>query len=84
MALMVGSLYDALRSANVDEAQARKAAEDVSDYDKRVNGLDGSFLRLEGKIDRIEQKVEGRFTLLQWMLGFVLAMNVALLFRAFG
>ena len=32
MALMMGSLYDALRSASVDDEKARKAAEEVADY----------------------------------------------------
>jgi len=56
MALMVGSLYDALRSVNV----------------------------ADGKVDRLEQRLEARFTLLQWMLGFALATNVAILLRLFA
>ena len=77
MALMVGSLYDALRAANVDEDKARRAAEDVADFDARVNGLEASIARLE-------QKTDGRFTLLQWMVGFNLALTTAVLFRLFA
>ena len=36
MALMMGSLYDALRSANVDDEKARKAAEEVADFQKQI------------------------------------------------
>lgn len=75
MALMVGSLYDALLHANVDEGKARKAAEDVADFDRRVTDLGSAVARLE-------QKMEGRFTLLQWMIGFNLAFTLALLLRA--
>jgi hypothetical protein len=77
VALMVGSLYDALRSANVEEEKARKAAEDVADFDKRANDLGSAVARLE-------QKMDGRFTLLQWMLGFNLAFTLALLFKVFS
>jgi hypothetical protein len=76
MALIVGSLYDALRSANVDEDKARRAAEDVADFDKRVNGL-------ESAIERLEQKTDARFTLVQWMIGFNLALTTAVLLRMF-
>ena len=34
MALMMGSLYEALKSANVEDDKARKAAEEVADYQK--------------------------------------------------
>ncbi|MBP0614729.1 hypothetical protein [Jiella mangrovi] len=36
MALIMGSLYDALRSANVDDERARKAAEEVADFHKQI------------------------------------------------
>ncbi|ORE89889.1 integrase [Aurantimonas sp. 22II-16-19i] len=39
MALMMGSLYDALRSANVDDEKARKAAEEVADYQKQIGEI---------------------------------------------
>jgi hypothetical protein len=76
MNLMVGSLYDALRAANVDDARARRAAEDVANFEGRLNGVEGSIARLD-------QKVEARFTLLQWMIGFNLALTTAILFRLF-
>ena len=36
MAMMMGSLYEALKSANVDDEKARKAAEEVADYQKQI------------------------------------------------
>lgn len=76
MAPMVSSLYDALRSADVTEEKARRAAEDVADFDTRVNGVETTLARLD-------LKVESRFTRLQWMLAFNLALTTAVLFRLF-
>jgi hypothetical protein len=36
MALMLGALYDALRSANVPDDIARKAAEEVASYENLI------------------------------------------------
>jgi hypothetical protein len=40
MALILDSLYDALRSAGVSEEQARAAARDVAGYDNRLNRIE--------------------------------------------
>lgn len=39
---------------------------------------------LEGKIDIANAKSEGRFTLLQWMIGFNLAFTMAILWKIFS
>ena len=72
MALMVGSLYDALKSAGVDDEKARKAAEDVASYDSQI-----------GQLDRKVTVLDGRVNLLQWMLGTNIALTVAILWRVF-
>ena len=46
--------------------------------------LELARLALDGKIDTVRTGLEGKVLLLQWMLGFVLAGLVALLWRAFG
>ena len=46
--------------------------------------LELARLALDGKIDTVRTGLEGKVVLLQWMLGFVLAGLVALLWRAFG
>ena len=46
--------------------------------------LELARLALDGKIDTVRTGLEGKMLLLQWMLGFVLAGLVALLWRAFG
>ena len=46
--------------------------------------VEATRLALDGKIDTVRTGLEGKILLLQWMLGFVLAGIVALLWRAFG
>ena len=38
------------------------------------------MFRLEGKLQALEERTEGRFRLLQWMLGFNMALTIAVLF----
>ena len=73
MALMMASLYDALKSANVDDEKARRAAEEVANYDNTVNSLDRKMTVLDGRV-----------TMLQWMIGFNLALTTAVLFKVFS
>tara|TARA_R110002020_G_scaffold96615_3_gene231144 strand:- start:572 stop:799 length:228 start_codon:yes stop_codon:yes gene_type:complete len=70
MALMMSSLYDALRAANVDDEKARKAAEEVANYEDKLNQFDKRLVA-----------IDGRLNLLQWMVGFNIAASVAILFR---
>ena len=44
MALMIGSLYDALKSAGVDDASAREAAEEVAAHRARTSKVDDLIL----------------------------------------
>lgn len=73
MALMMASLYDALKAANVDDDRARRAVEEVANYDSAINGLDRKVTALDG-----------RMTMLQWMIGFNLAITTAVLFKLFS
>ena len=43
MALMMGALYDALKSANVDDEKARKAAEEVASFEQRITAIAGDL-----------------------------------------
>ena len=81
MALMVGSLYDALKDAKVDDAKARAAAEDVANYDGRINGIENRLERIDGGLVRLDQKMSERFTFLQWMIGFNIALSLGVLWR---
>jgi hypothetical protein len=69
---MIPEVYDALIAAGTPEDKARKAAETLANYDNRFSRLDGAVL-----------KVESEVVLVQWMVGFGIAMNVAILTRLF-
>lgn len=50
MALRMGSLYDALISANVSEEHARKAAEEVADYNERIGRVERDLTVLKSMV----------------------------------
>ena len=47
MALILDSLYDALKSAGASEEQARTAARDVAAYDNRLNRIERDLTLLK-------------------------------------
>ena len=47
MALMLGSLYDALKSAGVDDEKAKRAADEVAGYDNRVGNVEADLTLLK-------------------------------------
>ena len=69
---MISEVYDAFIAAGAPEDKARKAAETLANYDNRFSRLDGAVL-----------KVEYELALVKWMVGFGIAMNVAILTRLF-
>lgn len=81
MALMMGKLDQALRRAGVEENLAREAAEEVANYHARIEGLERKLDALDAKVDRRCDQLEGKFTLLSWMLGFNLAFTVGVLWK---
>ena len=43
MDLMMGKLYDALRSGNIPDEKAREAAEEVAGYETRLSGVEAQL-----------------------------------------
>jgi hypothetical protein len=72
VALMLGSLREALIAAGAPEDKAVKAAEEVAGYENRLASVD---VRME--------RLEGRVSLLQWMVAFNIALSVVILGRVF-
>ncbi len=64
---MITEVYDALRSANADEAMARRAAEVLANHDDRFVEIG---LRL--------QKIESRLGFQQWQIGLQAAILLAI------
>jgi hypothetical protein len=46
----MGALYDALVSAHIPEDQARKAAEEVADYNQRIGNIERDLSLLKWMI----------------------------------
>ena len=65
MAVMMGSLYDALRSANAPDEKALKAAEEVADFK-------GDIASLKGEISVLKWMVGANITLTVLVLGGLL------------
>ena len=72
MSTMIAEPYDALKDAGASEEKARAAAKTMADYDSRFN-----------KIDQDLSLIKAEITLLKWMLGFLVAGMVSLLFKIF-
>ena len=72
MSTMIAELYDALKDAGASEEKARAAAKTMEDYDSRFN-----------KIDQDLSLIKAEITILKWMLGFLVAGMVSLLFKIF-
>ena len=80
---MISEIYDAFIAAGAPEGKARKAAETLANYDNRFSRIDGAVLKLESKFDGAVLKLESELVLVKWMVGFGIAMNVAILRRLF-
>jgi hypothetical protein len=77
MSTMISEVYDALKEAGASEEKARKAAEALTNYDARLN-------KIENKLATFRAETKGEFNLLRWMIGFNLAMTVAILWKIFS
>ena len=69
---MISEVYDAFIAAGAPEEKARKAAEALANYDQRFDRVEREMLRTQAEL-----------TLLKWMVGFVIALDVAILIRVF-
>ena len=76
-----------LREAGFTEQQAEAQANALSDVLKSGAGelatkqdMASMEERIGGRLNLLEERVDGKFKLLQWMLGFDLAITVAILF----
>ena len=72
MATMISEVYAAFKEANVSDETARKAAEAVAAYETRFASLD---LKIE--------LIDGRLTLIQWMLALLIGGVASLVIKAF-
>jgi tetrahydromethanopterin S-methyltransferase subunit G len=91
MSTMISEVYDALKEAGASEEKARKAAEALASYENRFTQLDRALDTLDRKLEqrfaRVDErfaKADGEMALLRWMIGFNLALTVAILWKVFS
>ena len=72
MTTLITEVYDALLDAGASEPKARKAAEAIAAYENRFSGIE---LKME--------RLDGRLTLIQWMLAVLIGCVGTLLVKAF-
>lgn len=70
---MIAELYDSLRAAGASEDKARAASKAMADDDTLFNAVDQDLALIKAEI-----------TVPKWMLGFLVAGMVWLLFKAFA
>ncbi len=68
MAVMLGNLYDALKSAGADDDKARKAAEELAAYEPR-------FSKLEGDVALLKWMVGFNIALTLFVAGLILRLG---------
>jgi ABC-type Fe3+-hydroxamate transport system substrate-binding protein len=67
MTMMIAEVYDALIEAGASQEKSRKAAEAIAGYESR-------FAEIEKRLERME----GKITLLSWMVGASITLTLAL------
>jgi hypothetical protein len=89
MTTMIAELYDALLAAGSPEDKARKAAEAMAGFDayeQRLVRIETDLSELKrdvADLKRGQANLERDNLLIKWMLGFVLAFQVALVLKLF-
>src|SRR6185295_19150170 len=79
MATMISEVYDAFRASGTPEDKARKAAEAMSAYDSRFNGIEHDLGMIRGDMNT----VRGDINLLKWMNGITWALCFGIIFKLF-
>jgi hypothetical protein len=72
MTTMIAEVYDALLEAGASQEKARKAAEAIAGYETRFAAIEVRLERMDGKI-----------TLLSWMVGVLITLAIGNLLLAF-
>jgi hypothetical protein len=85
---------NSLKAAGVPDKQAEAQAnvlgealainfKEVATKDDLTTAIRETEQRLNAKIDNLAAKFDGQFTLLKWMIGLSISLNVAVLIRLF-
>lgn len=72
MAVMLASLYDALRAANLPDDKGRQAAEEVADFRNEIAAVRGEIVAVRGEIAGLKWMVGANISLTVLVLGGLL------------
>ena len=72
MPVMMEKLYDALRAANVPDAQARAAAVEAAEHEVRLGAIEAKLTALESRV-----------SMLTWVMGINLTLTAVILAKLF-
>jgi hypothetical protein len=79
MAIMLAKTYAAFKAAGAPEEDAQAAAEELANYENRLNSLDNRLGRVETELAGFRAEVKTRFTVLTWAIGVNIAATIAIL-----
>ena len=85
MAVMMGSLYAALREAGVPDEKALRAAEEMAAIND-ISDMKGNLASLKSDVGGVKTDLaamKADIAVMKWMLGFALAMMAAVLVKVF-
>jgi predicted nucleic acid-binding Zn-ribbon protein len=82
--MMLEELYDALIEAGASEEKARAASRAIADMEGHFANIERSISDLDHKMERLEQQIEGKLRLHDWMLGTILPFIIAMFFKMFS
>jgi hypothetical protein len=89
MTTMIAELCDALLAAGSPDDKARKAAEAMAGleaHDLRLDRIEADIAELKRDVTELKRDVaalKGDNLLVKWMLGFVLAFQIAIVIKLF-
>ncbi len=84
---MQSEVFEALRSINIAEDKAMAAAGALARPDENISIIKGEIGAIKSDVAAIKidvTAVKGEMALTRWMLGFLLALQVAILFKVFS
>lgn len=90
---MFGNFYEALCSAGVDEDKARRASEELAESKSDVGVMRANVADLRTGLGAVQKDMAGlradfaslkaEVAVVKWMLGFILAMTLTVLWKLF-
>jgi hypothetical protein len=90
MPLMLSKLYHALLEAGATDEAAMAAAEEAASFENRFDTIETRLTRIEGRLETLQQYIDGRFNTqsselahVRWAIYLLIGGVVSLMLKAF-